>query len=230
MPTITAATITTRAAVILQDTTNVRWPDSELLGWLNDGQRDIVVYKPNACVKNVALQLVPGTKQVIPADGLGLVDVPRNMGLDGATPGRAVRLVSRDVLDAQLPDWHLQSGASAQVKHYMYTELDPRTFYVYPPQPASAPAQVEVIYCASPAGVATSSDVIAVDDIYANVLLDYILYRAYAKDTNYAANPQAATNHYAAYTQALKGKLGGEVFSDPNRRSGGNNNIVAAPK
>ena len=214
MGTILARSIIERAQIILQDTTGVRWPaDSELLGWLNDGQREVVIFKPNSCVRNQAVRLVGGSLQSLPSDGVQLIDIPRNLGTNGSTPGRPVRIVLREMLDAQTPNWH-SMPTSAEVRHYTYSPLDPNHFYVYPPQPASNPGYVEMIYGASPVN-AMFNGPIALDDIYQNVLLDYILYRAYSKDAEYAANPQRAQAHQNAYLAALTGKTQGEALVTP---------------
>lgn len=75
MPTILASSIITKAATLLQDPTNVRWPADELLGWLNDGQREIVLQKPDAYSINEAVKLAAGTKQALPAAGIRLLAV-----------------------------------------------------------------------------------------------------------------------------------------------------------
>lgn len=224
MPTITVNSIVEKAQIILQDTTGVRWPNSELLGWLNDGQREIVLLKPNAFVKNQSVQLATGTKQALPADGVQLIDVVRNMGTDGATPGRATRIVTREILDSQTPDWH-SSAASNVARHYTYTALDPKTFYVYPPQPSSNRGWVEIIYGAAPTE-ATLGGVITLDDIYQTVLVDYILYRAYSKDAEYAANQANAIKHQQAYMTALTGKFAAEGAANPNSTAPANPNVT----
>jgi len=214
MATITVTSVLNRAAVVLQDPTNIRWPQTELLDWLNDGQREIALYKPNVFVKNVSVQLVAGTKQSLPADGVSLVDVVRNMGVGGSTPGNSVRVVSREILDAQVSNWH--SGTAAAVaKHYVYSPLDPKTFYVYPPQPASGMSQVEVIYVAAPTD-ATLISVITIDDIYVTALLDYVLFRAYTKDAEYANNATLAQGYYQQFQSILQGKVAAEGVSNPN--------------
>lgn len=225
MGTIIARTVIEKAQIILQDTTGVRWPsDTELLGWLNDGQREVMVFKPNANVKNVAVKLTTGTKQSLPADGVQLIDVVRNMGTDGTTPGRAIRIVMREILDAQVPDWHT-STPNATTKHYTYSVLDPKNFYVYPPQPASNQGYSEMVYGAVPTD-ATINGAISIDDIYQNALIDYILYRAYSKDTEYAADPNRADKHQAAYIASLTGKVKAEIGSNPNSNAPANPNVV----
>ncbi len=225
MGTIIARAVIEKAQIILQDTTGVRWPsDTELLGWLNDGQREVMVFKPNTNVKNIAIKLATGTKQSLPSDGVQLIDVVRNMGTDGQTPGRAVRIALREILDAQVPNWH-SSTAAAEAKHYMYSVLDPKNFYVYPPQPSSGQGYVELVYGATPAD-ATINGAITLDDIYQNVLVDYILYRAYSKDTEYAADQNRAAAHQNAYIASLTGKAKMEGAVNPNATAPANPNVT----
>lgn len=224
MGTITAQSVISKAQIILQDTTGIRWPDSELLDWLNDGQREIVLLKPNSYIKNLAVKLVAGTKQGLPADGVQLIDVVRNMGVTGVVAGRSIRITMREVLDAQLPDWHLATAAAA-VKHYMYSLLDPKNFYVYPPQPTTNQGYVEIIYGAAPVD-ATLLGTITLDDIYQNVLIDYILYRAYSKDTEYAADQNRASQHQQAYIVSLTGKAQVELGTNPNSQAPANPNVT----
>lgn len=227
MGTITANSIIKKAQIILQDTTGVRWPDEELLGWLNDGQREVAILKPNAHVKNIAVRLAAGTKQTLPFDGVQLIDLVRNLGVDGQTPGRAVRIVLREILDAQVTHWHT-AAASAEAKHYVYSLLDPKNFYVYPPQPAAGQGYVEIVYGASPADASLSGP-ITLDDIYQNLLVDYVLYRAYSKDTEYAADQNRAATCQNAYLAALTGKARVEVGTNPNSMAPANPNVTPNP-
>ena len=142
MGTITSLSVIVKAQKVLQDATGIRWDNAELLGWLNSAQREIVLYKPNANATGKAVKLAAGTRQALPTDGVQLIDVVRNMGTSGTTPGRAVRQIERETLDAVNPDWHA-SSASATAKHFIYNILDPKAFYVYPPQPATNQGYVE---------------------------------------------------------------------------------------
>lgn len=226
MSTVTTLSIVTKAQTILQDVTGVRWPSSELLSWLNDGQREVVLFKPNSYVKNVAVKLVSGTKQSLPADGIQLIDIVRNMGAGGVTPGRSIRITMREILDAQVSNWHDDSIADIVVKHYVYSQFDPKTFYVYPPQPTVNQGYVELIYGASPADT-TLIGTISIDDIYQSILLDYVLYRAYSKDTEYAADENRAAFHQAAYLASLTGKAKVETGLNPNLMAPANPNVIS---
>lgn len=200
MPTLQAKHTLDRAKLILQDTTGIRWATPELLGWFNDGQREVVIILPSANALTVPHILVAGTKQSIPADGNQLIKVVRNMGGDGNMPGRVVRKVPEEQLDATLPDWHMATPAASTL-HYCFDERVPKTFYVYPP--AIASQRLEIAYSASPAELAAETDIQVLDDVYANALLDYVLYRAYSKDAESTANAARAVAHRQAFEGAL---------------------------
>ncbi len=212
MPTVTGTQILDKAETILQDTTNVRWPTAELLGWLNDGQREIVAFRPDAGNKIAQMSLVAGTKQSVPTDGYQLLDVVRNFDNAGTTAGRAVRKVPQELLDAQVPDWHAATPTTT-VLHFTYDPRIPRTFYVYPP--STGTTKLEILYSAAPANLAAAGDVISIDDIYANVLLDYVLYRAYSKDFELTGNQERAQYHYAKFEASLGRKAATDAASVP---------------
>lgn len=214
MGTILANTIINKAQVVLHDVAGVRWPDSELLDYLNEGQRAILTYKSNAYVRTRSVPLVAGTLQSLPADGVQLFDIVRNMGANGATPGRAVRLVKREMLDSRAPNWH-SATPSSETQHFMYAEASPRQFLVYPPQPSVAPGWVEMIYGAMPPDVALNAP-IAVDDIYEMPLLDFVLYRAWMKDSEFGADGTRSASHMQAFVTAITGKARNEAGASPN--------------
>ena len=200
MPTILASTQIAKAQILSQDTTAIRWAMSEWLGWLNDGQREIAIIRPSAYSKIANVPLVAGTRQTLPADAVAFVEFMRNMGVGGAVPGQSARPVTRRLMDSQTPNWHSQTQ-SAVVQHYIFEPLSPKTFYVYPPSLGTT--QVEVLYEASPPDVATVSSVISLDDVYANALLDYLMYRAYSKDSEFIGNAERAVLYRKAFETSL---------------------------
>ena len=217
---VTGQNIADKAELLLQDETNVRWTETELLGWINSGQREIAIAKPNALTSNTTMQLTASsTKQVIPATGIQLMEVVRNMGADGLTPGRAITGIDRGVLDKTIPTWHSDANSSGDVKHFTADPRDPKTFYVWPKAPATA-LYVELVMAISPTPLATMADTIVFDDIYETVLIDYVLYRAYGKDSKHTANMERSTNHYQAFQNALGLKSRGEMMLSPVQQFG----------
>lgn len=207
MPTITAQSIISKAQILAQDTTGVRWPASEWLGWLNDAQREIAIARPNSFTKIASVPLVAGTKQSIPSDGIMFIEYYRAMGAAGTTPGSSARKVDRRLLDSQIPSWHTAT-ATAAPQHYIFDPLAPKTFYVYPP--STGGVQAEILYSASPTDVAAAANTISLDDIYATVILDYLLYRAYSKDSEFVGNAERAL----VYRKAFEGAIGLKTTAD----------------
>ncbi|MDO8312640.1 MAG: hypothetical protein Q7T25_11940, partial [Sideroxyarcus sp.] len=52
---------------------------------------------------------------------------------------------------------------------------------------------------------------------YGNGILDYVLYRAYSKDADYAANAQRAVGYYQVFAAALGIKDAADIKSSPNK-------------
>jgi hypothetical protein len=228
---ISAQSIVRRCVETLQDNTSIRWPINELVRYLNDGQREVVLYRPDAMVTNSTVTCIAGSKQSLPSNGAKLIEVVRN----AAGARRAVRMVNREILDAQTPNWHNLTGVS-EVLHFMYDPRDPRVFYVYPP--ATTSAQLDIVYAAYPTDIAEPADGslytavtgnISLPDIYGNVLQDYILYRAYSKDSEYAGNGARAQAHYAVFANALGIEIKSTVAVAPNPVSNPNRAPLQMP-
>ena len=226
---ITAQSIVRRATDIILDNTSVRWPASELVRWLNDAQREVILVRPDAINKTATATLVAGTRQNLDAMALTpapskLIEISRNMAATSAK--KAVRLIPRQILDAQTPGWHSIAG-TVDILHYMFDPRDPKTFYVYPP--ATALAQLEIMYSGVPTDIAEPADGaiytavtgnVSVPDIYANCLLDYMLYRAYSKDSEFAGNAARAQAHYAAFAASLGAEIKATVAIAPQMKPG----------
>jgi hypothetical protein len=165
-------------------------------------------------VANAARAAAKAALIVLIPEGTRLIDVVRNSGVSGA--GNAITVVDRDVLDAQLPSW--QSGtASTKVEHYVFDLRNPTSFYVYPG--VQAAIEVELVYSSIPPTIETTASSLGVPSLYRNALLDYVLYRAYSKDADFAGNAQRALKHYESFTASLVMKFQADKMVDPNRQS-----------
>lgn len=197
--TITAQSIIAQAHELLQDPTGGRWPATELVQHLNDGQRALVEYRPERFAVAVPTALVAGPRQTIPDNCARLLEVPRN------TSGAAIRPVDRGQIDAVEPGWYTKPP-STTIQHTMVDAREHNVFYVYPP--AALGASVELVYAAwptdvpAPAGAtaATVTGNIGVDDTFKNALLHFCLYRAYAKDAEFGGNAALSAGHYQLFT------------------------------
>lgn len=221
---LTASSIVQRATDIVQDKTSVRWTADEMVRWLNDAQREIALIRPDAFSTYASIALVAGSRQSLPVTAVKLIDITNNTGT-GSNPTltkNAIRQVPRRPLDEQLPGWHGLTGVTT-ILHYMYDPRDPRTFYVYPPA-ASTGAAVNAIYAVYPTDVAAPAlgadytgvvGNINVPDIFANAVLDFILYKCYSKDSDYAGNAQRALAHYTTFVNSMGAEARSTVMVGP---------------
>lgn len=214
---LTAASILSRAARLIVDETGVRWPQTELLDYLNDCRREMCLARPDLYASAITHPLVAGAKQTLPADGTRLLDVVRN-----TASGKAIRPTDRDLMDAENPSWHTEKQA-AEVSSYLYDERFPRLFYVYPP--ALPGTEVELIYAQTPTDITVgtlSSALPAAEDLYTGAMVDYVCYRAFTKDSEVSGNGDRALLHYKQFASIVGGGLQSTLKASPNtNRFGG---------
>jgi len=213
MATIKVVDLIDQAHGLLHDT-GVRWPKPQLLDWFNAGQREVCLERPDALVVNGTHNTAVAAKQTLAAEGLRLIEV-----VSDATTNKGIRITDRDTLDIHEPDWQSVTGDPEQ---YVYDLRDPKTFYLYP-HPALA-RNINIIYAKSPTVVTianydTDVTVLEIDDIYANAILDYMLYRSYIKDSK-AGNADRGMAHYNAFLQSLGKKIQIDAALHPSSGKG----------
>lgn len=216
MGTLLASEIIAQASELAQDETNVTWSVAQSLEWLNDGQKAIASRRPDASVSVASILLDTGTKQMIA--GRRLMGITRNMGSDGLTPGRSIRLVERGIKDDFNPDWHTDT-ATLVVKEYIYDARLPQDFYVWPPVDTAADVYIETIESVTPADVAAESDVISINDIYAPPLIEWIVYRFFARDAEEVPEMQRAAMHFNNFFSLLGEKTKVDMAVSPKVRA-----------
>lgn len=211
-----------RTSRTIYDKTNVRWPELELLDYANDAVNQLVLVRPDINAKTVIVALEDGTYQTVPTGGIRLLRVTRNMV--GATvelgAGDAIREAYREALDSEHVGWH--KTETEEIEHYLFDNVNPTVFYVYPGSKPGSTVYVELIYSAEPTKAATAADNLDVPSVYINPIYDWVLQRAYSKDAEYAGNPQRAERHERAFYNSLGLSLqsGTTASTDPNRPPG----------
>lgn len=213
MATITAKSLIDKAALLLYDVTNIKWPRTEWLYWLNMGQRAIVILQPASTNVIEIIRLVSGPRQSIPTHGWMLLDIIRNMGTNGTTSGRAIRIVPRSVLDAYNPNWYFAT-ATAEVRNYTFDPQNQREFYVYPPNTGTQ--YIEINYSYVPDDITSESSVVSVPDAYENALVDYMLFRACSKASDINQAAALAPAYLQSFNAFMGGKMSAEQANSPN--------------
>ncbi len=235
-----------RASVLLQDSVPQfsMWPERDMVGWFNDAQMAIHKYLPLATSRIDTMRLQPGTRQTIeaipaarllpgngsapPAQTLGtqFLEAHRNMGVDGLSPGRVIRLVARKVKDSQSPFWHTTNGPA--ISEVIYDPVTPRQFWVVPGAPVDTPVWIDIGYTAQPtkipepSGTGTlygkdgaSALLIGVNDEHIDDLTDYIVARANMTDVEWA-NGEKAIAFAGRFVGSLNAKVAAVTGNNPN--------------
>ena len=205
MSTLTGTFLINNVAVALKDTNNLRWPRTELLSWLNEAQRAIVLIQPVANPIVLSVQMVPGARQTLPSDGYLLLDIYRNMGTTpGTTPGPSVKPISKQLLDAYNPTWDAAANQATAIQNFMYSVKDRLAYYVYPPSDGTG--FIEISYAQLPAPLSAEANTITLPDIFDSAIENYMLWRACMKDAEFAPGLMLGRE----YMQAFQLLVGGE--------------------
>lgn len=227
---IVASDIIDRAHRVLLDEGGTRWPFREMRLWIIDGVNEIAIVKPSAVAKSTVLLLQPGSYQELDPKYMSVVRFVRNLKSGAQNPrqgGRAIQVVDFDVLNAQAPDWHDTSRIfpRKEVFNVVYDSAAPTVFYVYPPNTGEGVIEAIVsrppdIPAAKNNGEALADYGINIDlpSVYQSALVDYVLYRSYSKDADFAGSAQRAAAHYAAFLNSLGAKLQNELARSPNSK------------
>jgi hypothetical protein len=182
---------------LMMDAKMVRWSEAEAIDWINDAAGEIVLRRPAARAVTEIVELVAGTYQTCTQDSAQLLDIVRNVTPDGR-PGKSIRICDRQQIDDAEPDWHTKRAGTT--RHYMIDERSPTSFYVYPP--ANQSAKVEMLVSKVPPKVASKNDALDLRPEFINAIINWMLYRAHNKDSEYSQGNLAAL-HYQAFTDAI---------------------------
>ena len=181
----------------LQDETRVRWTLEELARYTDDGQIYICSKAPFILSEWRTLTLAEGSRQAVPVDCLGVLEVARNA--EGKK--RAITQVARDDMNAMAPGWNNERTAS-ETYHYIQDAREPMFYEVYPP--AKEGVGVQALVARRPQSVGVSAEgVVALPDEWIEALRHSVLYRAWSMDAEFASNAALASAHLQACNEAL---------------------------
>ena len=209
------ADIINRVRPVLNDTDSsaYRWSDLDLKRYIDDAARLILIHRPDASTETVSITLATGAKQTLDEAHEKLIDIV------SAANGRAVTLVDVAILDAFNPSWRT-SAASDTPKHYMYDPRSSREFWLYPPVKTAGTtlsAKVSLKHTV----LAESSATIGLRDVYMEPVVAFTLFKAYARDMEFAGNADLASMYLGQFNGMLGLKLGKDnAFAPQANRKG----------
>ena len=225
---LTADVYIEAAAELLQDLDYTTWSVEQLVRWLNDALDAINIVRPDAFSDVVTIDCVTGSKQTLATGQVRVMDLYRNMGQDGNTPGRSIRgPVSREELDAQDPTW-TTSGALGFVRQYLYDKTVPDVFWVVPSLSQATKIEgaivLEPTWIADPAGSTNAEKITALGAVTINLnrrykpaAIEWMLFRAFERDSERSPTWQKAGRHLGLFFEMLNRKVQTDLLLiDPN--------------
>lgn len=199
------------AAVIvatLRDADADVWQQSEIHSAINEAEKVIVSFRPDASAIDYELDCAEGIKQSLPANANRLLDVKFNVGANSA-PGRSVHRKAAVDLDSINPNWR-SASANAVVREFIYDDREPLIFYVYPP--ASADAKLQISYSRTPPayGVVDANTSTMVGDLYEPAIIEWALYRLFGFDVENSVNMSRSQQRLATFQSMMGVKIQSE--------------------
>jgi len=224
---LTVQDVIDSARTTLMDPLGVRWTDAELISYLNGAALQAVLLKPDCNPSTVPFTCVAGVEQNFSQIGgvggpqvAALLDVVSCMGSVEVEPEQfedrhyPVTYIKRNVLDMERQGWR-DDTQRPMITYYMYKPKQRDIFYVYPP--AVVDTEIEIVVSLTPTLVSVVGDNIALQDIYFPSLVNYVLWKAFSKDSDFSGNMNLASGYYGAFVQGLTGKLAAENVEFPDR-------------
>jgi len=185
-----ARPIITQVSGELNDPTFITWAEADHIRNFNSARKQIVLVRPDAYSDLESVLLTPGSNtHSLPDGALRLLKVTRNMGEDGLTPGRALRMVDMDSLNTFDRDWPKASKGKAAIREISYDDTIPRVFNTEPPAHATTPVYVELGVSKLPVDMTDpDADSLEIPDIYEQPMRQYMLHLAFGVEVESQAS------------------------------------------
>ena len=200
-------TLLTDVSLTLNDPDCVRWSESDLIGYLNDGCL-ILCKNPQVNAKTAVIKLVNGTLQSAGSDSLQIVTIHRSI-----TTGRSLRQIDPRLLNTVLPLWQAKE-LSDDTREFILDGLVKNRFWVYPPALGGSMLEATIVKKPKVVGLPVNGvyDEFPLEDEHVNAIKTYMLHRAYSIDTGAGSTQKAQMYLNAFYIGA--GLQGGENEKD----------------
>lgn len=206
MPTTTIGLCIDMAERKILDESNDEYSEQDLLDLFHLSVKEIINLVPRAHTESKTWKVAPLTRQVIPADGVEIVDVVMNMGTDGISPAGAIRETTLDVMKSLVPGWEADT-ATALAENWFRLPESKTEFMIYPPSTGSNYILGRVTTI--PAAVLWDSNdnfklaIIPIDDTFATAIINGMVYMAYDDDSDIPGNTPRSQVYYGRFLQDL---------------------------
>lgn len=205
-------TLAAQVIAALRDADYDNWTAAQVHGALREGEIAVVSYKPDASATLSTVDLVAGTEQSVPDDGLRLLSVLHTVTAEG-NPSRSVRRKAAEDLDAFTPSW--RAATAGETREYCIDDRTPWMFQVNPPAVAGAKLRISYSKIPPEYGSVTSSTETLVSDAYGPAVVEWALYRLFGHDVEGSVNIQRSQQHLGNFANLLGVKIQNDRIMSP---------------
>ena len=210
--------IALRVQAQLRDANEDSWPEEAIYQAIYEGEKVIVIYRPDAAPVNQEFTCVAGIEQSIAA----LAPAPNRLlsvkyNRVGSVNGRSVRRVGLGDIDAISPEWRSKTPNTI-IREYMHDDREPLLFYVSPPAALGAKLQISYSAIPAPYGTVGPSTSTTVSDLYEPMLIEWALYRLFSQDTEGSVNMARSQQALGVFERMLQIKVQSDVLASPRNQ------------
>jgi len=182
-----------------------RFPQDELIEYLNEGLAQLAVLKPTLFRTIITLPLGAGAQQKVPENVESIEDLTFNLNADDSL-GPAI-LPGNYALERTYGKGVCPSAGDYVVRSYIALPTTGAFFFVDPPVPPGQTIRVQAVVTVAPQVITTANTPVDLPNAspltYRNHLKDWMLYRAFAKDTESQTSATLSQAHFKAFYTAL---------------------------
>jgi len=189
----------------LLDQARRTWEQPELVSYLKEALAATANVKPDMYTRQEFMTPVVGISQVIPEDGVALLDVIQN------ATGQVVTQVDAGLLDEANRFWPAATRET-EVEHFAADPRDPRRFNVTPPNDGAG--SIQILYGAIPEVTGSSGETLPIAGSYLAPLTFYVLGKCYAKNSK-KQDLGKATSYMNQWGALIGLKTKGQVAAAP---------------
>lgn len=203
---LSVATVLTDTRRLLNDTAGDRWTLAMLLGWITECYIELASKLPETCAVRYSTSYAAGAVQSAPA---GTLRIHRILGIDNGSGviSRVLTQASADTLFAEDPAW--MAATTGTPDHWARVAGDDSKYYLYPAPTGTGSVLMERVET-PPTLSAGNESISSLDVVHQPIVVDYVLYRAFAVDADNNANAELSASYYAAYQAKLNELLTAE--------------------
>lgn len=181
-----------------------RWPKDVLLEYLNLGLKEIAAYRPDAFSNVIKYTLAIGSRQSIETQG-----TIENVTIGGRTLTKTDigLLRSFSAYAAPCPPSIAKLGGAPRfvIRSIAIDATDRGVFYVSPAVPAGVKLEAEVSVVGDPLEYTKQEwyDIVGIHAKYLNNLVDYMMARAYKRDSESLASEAKSQRLFQLFYQSM---------------------------